>query len=297
LVDGYYYPKGESGYLKYINAGANTDFQKFEKDIPLNIIKTVKDEALKNKTCAVIGLISQPQWLSLREGEGGSNTEDLFSCSTDGNTDIFSIYDEAPFDIVAVKAFGSTDDAVLPFESVCSWWTDRLKEKQVPCLIIHAAHKAATEEMGWTEYDQLSRQVIDARKQPNFAGSIFDSLQHMEENPKEFATKLMGYYEGTVKEEHIMTDLQIISPTQQEFTSFDAQVAFSGNTDPNTDATINGVKIKTDDNGYFSLMMDLKEGLNTFKVVHKGKTKVYSITRVIEVVRNVSPTGVLNVDG
>jgi N-acetylmuramoyl-L-alanine amidase len=75
-------------------------------------------------------------------------------------------------------------------------------------------------------------------------------------------------------------------------------VLFTGNTDPNTDATINGVEIKTDENGYFQLEMDLVEGENTFRIVHKGKTVTYQITRVTEVVREVSPAeGVLNADG
>ncbi|MBQ2751654.1 MAG: N-acetylmuramoyl-L-alanine amidase, partial [Oscillospiraceae bacterium] len=72
----------------------------------------------------------------------------------------------------------------------------------------------------------------------------------------------------------------------------------AGNTDPNPDATINGVEINPDENGYFQLEMDLKEGDNVFNIYHKGKTVTYNITHITEVVKEVSPgSGTLKVDG
>ncbi|MEG1773244.1 MAG: N-acetylmuramoyl-L-alanine amidase, partial [Oscillospiraceae bacterium] len=161
--------------------------------------------------------------------------------------------------------------------------------RSTPLYVMHASSKAITDEAGWGEYDQLSRQVIEARELAGFSGSIFDSLSRMVENPKEFATKLIGYYNGSVKPEHIMTDLELTQPAKTTFTSFEKTVVFAGNTDPNTDATINGVPIKVDENGYFALEMELTEGENTFQIVHKGRTASYQITRVIEVVREVTP--------
>ena len=43
--------------------------------------------------------------------------------------------------------------------------------------------------------------------------------------------------------------------------------------------------------------MPLSEGLNTFVFTHKGKTDVYNITREVQVIRDVSPTGNISVDG
>ncbi len=145
-------------------------------------------------------------------------------------------------------------------------------------------------EVGWSEYDQLARQVILARECDGYSGSIFNDLSRLVDNPKECTTKLIGYYDGTVKAQHILTNLVLTKPAKQTFTSFDAQVVFAGATDPNTEATINGDPITTDENGYFTITADLAEGLNTFDIVHKGKTVTYNITRVIEVVREVTPT-------
>lgn len=70
-----------------------------------------------------------------------------------------------------------------------------------------------------------------------------------------------------------------------------------GASDPGAKITINDQEITTDENGYFTLNMPLSEGLNKFVFTHKGKTDVYNITRQVQVVKEVSPTGNVTVDG
>ena len=41
----------------------------------------------------------------------------------------------------------------------------------------------------------------------------------------------------------------------------------------------------------------LKAGLNTFTIEHKGKSLTYNITRIVQVIKEVSPTGKISVDG
>jgi len=181
---------------------------------------------------------------------------------------------------------------------VAQWWSDIAVERDLPLFIIHAAERAITDKTGWGEYDQIARQVIDAKGLEGYRGSVFNSLNRMLENPSDFAKKLIGYYTGEVLEEHILQDLELTRPSSTKFTTYDPSVSFAGNTDPNTSATINGTPITVDSNGYFQLDMDLTEGENVFNIVHKGKTVTYRITRVTEVVKEISPSsGTLTVDG
>ena len=60
---------------------------------------------------------------------------------------------------------------------------------------------------------------------------------------------------------------------------------------------MNGETIPTNESGYFAIREDLTPGLNTFAFVHKGKTLTYSITRQVQVIKEVTPTGKLAVDG
>ena len=296
-LDGYYYPKNEETYQEYLDSGSFLSFEDYQQKVSEKYVSVIEKLLRDNESCTYFALATEPQWLSNKEDEKGSATVAPFSCKSDGNADILDMSDRITVDFVLLDCYGSTEDTTVPFQSVITWWDNALAEREIPFMVLHYTSKAATEEVGWSQYDQISRQVIESRPMKFYEGSVFDSMARMKEDPKEFATKLLGYYEGSVKAEHIMTDLEIITPTKTKFTSFDKVIAFSGNTDPNTEATINGIKIETDANGYFNLQLDLKEGENVFKVEHKGKTKVYNITRVVEVVRNVNPTGTLKVDG
>lgn len=298
LIDGYYNLLTNKSYSNYMALGGGAGFENYMQSVPHTLVKIVSNE-LKNAAPSVsVGLLTEPVWANSYEDENGSETRAAFSALADGYTDTIAFLEEGLADFVAVKAYGSIDDGSIPYQTVISWWNEKLSGCGVPLYVVHAASKAVTEAEGWGEYDQLARQVIAAREAGSYRGSIFDSLERLMENPKECATKLIGYYEGSVKEEHIMQDLELTMPQKTSFVSFDPTVLFAGHSDPNTDATINGVEIVTDENGYFQLEMPLTEGDNVFEIDHKGKKVTYNITRVTEVVKEVSPGGgKLNVDG
>lgn len=297
LLDGYYNVADPSSYQTYLRSGAAIGFDAYMRAIPEELVTLAREKIKAAAPSVQLGLLSEAQWASQSEVEGGSATSAAFSALTDGNADALRYAKQGLVDFVAVRAYGSLDDGVIPYQQVVSWWAEETVKAGVPLYVVHAADRAVTDAVGWSEYDQLARQVITGREQPGYEGSIFNSLSRLLENPKDMAVKLVGYYEGSVKPEHIMTDLELTQPAKTVFTSFDPTVIFAGNTDPNTDATINGTPVVTDENGYFTLEMDLAEGENVFQIVHKGKTVTYKITRVVEVVREVTPTGVITADG
>ena len=298
MVDSYYNVQSKRSYANYLALGGGVGYEDYMHAVPEALVTLVKQALDKAAPGVAVGLISEAVWANDYEDEQGSATKASFSALIDGNADTLRFLENGLADFVVVKAYGSIDDTKLPYLSVASWWGERADDIGTPLYIMHAADKAATDEVGWSEYDQLARQVIEARTMPGYQGSIFNSLSRLIENPKDCATKLVGYFEGSVKAEHIMQDLELTKPAKTTFTSFDPTVMFAGNTDPNTDATINGVAIKTDENGYFQLEMPLTEGANVFKINHKGKTVAYNITRITEVVKEVSPgSGTINVDG
>ncbi|MEG2174020.1 MAG: hypothetical protein RR135_00865, partial [Oscillospiraceae bacterium] len=297
LLDGYYNVADDLSYQTYLQEGGGIGYDAYMQALPQELVKLSRKVIQKGASAIQVGLLSEAVWANASDNERGSKTVAPFATLTDGNADTLDMLDKGLADFIAVKAYGSTNDPAVPFGTLATWWAERAADVHKPLYMVHAADKAVTDAVGWGEYDQLSRQVIEVRDKPGYGGSIFNSLSRMLEDPKEFATKLIGYYAGTVKKQHILTNLEVTQPAQLTYTSFDQTVVFAGNTDPNTDASINGVKITTDENGYFRLEMDLNEGLNAFQIVHKGKTVTYNITRVIEVVKEVTPTGKLTADG
>ncbi len=298
LLDGYYNVQSKKSYSNYLALGGGIGFEDYMQAVPETLLKLVREELNRTAPAVTVGLLSEAVWANDYENENGSATKAAFSTFADGNADTVKYLETGLVDFVAVKAYGSLDDAQTPYQAVASWWANVCDTTGTPLYIVHAANRAVTDAVGWGEYDQLARQVIEAREMPGYKGSIFNSLIRLQENPKDCASKLVGYFAGSVKAEHIMQDLELTKPSQTTFTSFDPTVLFTGHTDPNTDATINDVEITTDENGYFQLEMPLTEGENIFKINHKGKTVTYNITRITEVVKQVSPgSGTLNVDG
>lgn len=298
LLDGYYNVQSKKSYSNYLAIGGGIGFEAYMRAVPETLLTLVRNELDRTSPSVTVGLLSEAVWANDYENANGSATKAAFSAFADGNADTVKFMESGLADFVAVKAYGSIDDTQTPYQVVAAWWANIADTTGTPLYIVHAADRAVTEAVGWTEYDQLARQVIEARELPSYTGSIFNSLNRLIENPKDCASKLVGYFAGSVKAEHIMQDLELTKPSQTTFTSFDPSVLFTGHTDPNTDATINDVEIKTDENGYFQLEMPLVEGENIFKINHKGKTVTYNITRITEVVKQVSPgSGTLNVDG
>ena len=298
MLDGYYNLLTKKSYTNYLTLGGGAGFEKYMRSVPETLLKIVQQQLAADAPQVSVGLLTEAVWANDYEDSEGSATAAAFCTYADGYADTLSFIEDGMADFIAVKAYGSIDDQSIPYQTVAAWWSDAVTSRGIPFYVVHAADKAVTEETGWSEYDQLARQVIEAREMPGYSGSIFNSLDRLMENPADCATKLIGYYEGSVKAEHIMQDLELTKPTKTTFTSLDPTVLFTGNTDPNTDATINGVEINTDENGYFQLEMDLKEGDNVFKIYHKGKTVTYNITHITEVVKEVSPgSGTLKVDG
>lgn len=298
LADGYYNAADASAYRRYLRYGGAAGYENYSRFVPEALLRTAKEAFAEENPAVRFGIRSEAVWANDYENDAGSATRAAFCTLTEGNTDTLALLNDGLADFVAVKDYGSLTDGSVPFGTVAAWWSAVSQKTDVPLYLVHAADRAVTDAAGWGEYDQIARQVIDARELAGYAGSIFNSLSRMRENPSDFSGKLIGYYEGTVKEEHILQDLELTKPSSTRFTTYDPTVLFAGNTDPNTSATINGTAIPVNENGYFQLEMNLAEGENVFSIVHKGKTVTYHITRVTEVIKEISPaSGVLTVDG
>ncbi len=297
LLDGYYNMDSDRSYADYLKNGGGEGYENYMLGLSRAAVAAASTSARRAMPGIDVGLLTEAVWANASYDERGSQTSAPFTTRYGGNSDATEYLTDGLAGFAAVKAFGATTDSSMPFEAVAGWWSEALGGTGTPLVIVHAADRAVTEAEGWGEYDQLARQVIEARKLQNFAGSIFNSMKRLQENPKDCAGKLVQYYNDEIKPEHIMTDLTLTKPSQMTYTTFDPNVIFAGATDPNTDATINDQKITIDENGFFSMSVDLEPGLNTFVIRHKGKVYTYNITRQVEVLQEISPGGNMNVDG
>ena len=140
-------------------------------------------------------------------------------------------------------------------------------------------------------------QLIASEDLAGFSGDLYDDLPRFKQDLEGSTKAVLDYYDDTLNRQHILTELAVTSPAKKTYTTFEQTVTFMGASDPGAKITINNQEITTDGNGYFTLNMPLSEGLNKFVFTHKGKSDVYNITRQVQVVKEVSPTGNVTVDG
>ena len=214
-----------------------------------------------------------------------------------GNADTKAMVESGLFDFVMVKNYGSTNEETARFGVVAEWWKQVARGADTTLYMMHAADRVGTQSIGWTVYEQLTKQVIDLQELGGVSGNAFNSLAALSANPGNSTTTLVQYLNNEINEQWVLTQLAITTPQQMTFTTKEQSVTFQGASDPQAEVTMNGETIPTNESGYFAIREDLTPGLNTFAFVHKGKTLTYSITRQVQVIKEVTPTGKLAVDG
>ena len=85
------------------------------------------------------------------------------------------------------------------------------------------------------------------------------------------------------------TELTVTSHKKTATTTNESFTVFAGTSDPLHPLFLDGVEVKRDKNGTFSVEKDLVPGKNTFTFTHKGKTVTYTVTYNFVVMRSHSP--------
>ena len=300
LIYGYTWPVDEkdAAFATYLRTGGAIGFQNYLRQSPASVVNTASRIIRTYAPNVKVGLLVDAVWENSSVNPSGSDTSAAFTALSTGNADTKSFVEQGVVDFVAVQAFSSLTDPHAPFEEVVKWWAEVARRQGIPMYVVHASSNIHTQNHGWQSPDQLTQQVIRASSVEGWSGGIFNSLHRLEENPQGATTALVRFYQGQVRTEHILTELQLVTPAQTTFSTHEPAVTFAGASDPNFPVTINGAEITTTDvNGYFTVSMELNAGLNVFTFEHKARTVTYNITRNIEILREISPTGNIATDG
>ena len=297
LIDTYYNPYTESSYADYIKNGGSIGFENYMKQMPHAIVSTISRASMASNPKIQVGIISDSVWENKSANAQGSNTSASFTTLSGGNADVKAFIEEGLADFVMVKAYGSLSDKAVPFTNVVNWWAAVANSKNIPLYVVHSSDKAATGASGYGSPDQLTKQIIEARKISGYKGSVFNSYTKFIADPGQSTTAVVKLFRNEINTDFILKELQLTNPTKTQFTTFEPKTTFMGASDPNFDATMNGKPISRDGSGYFSIEAELKPGINEFSFVHKGKTITYKITRQTQILKEIAPVGSVTVEG
>ena len=297
VINSYYYEEYDLAFSDYVLYGNYMGFDNFKYYVVEKNIETAAKAVRNTNNDILVVLYADGIWKNKTTDSLGSATTAPFESYTHGYADTKKLVEEGIFDAVIIEALGSMTAVTIPFQPIVDWWDDLADATDVKLYIMHAASKACSTSTGWSSPDQLTKQLVAARKLGTYAGSCFDSFYDFERDPGGSTTALIKYFDNEETDDLILKELVITRPAKKTFTTTEPLVQFSGASAPLFELLLNSNSVATDSTGMFSLELELNPGKNEFKFEHKGKTIEYTITREVDIIKDVSPIGSIAVDG
>lgn len=297
LLDGYANPAEASGYSGYLQNGGGMGYENYMRRVPEALLQTCAEAIRAKAPDTQVGLMSAAVWENASANPEGSETAAAYTDLSGGNTDTRALLRKGLFDCVMVKNYGSTNEQAANFDTVAAWWAAEAKNDGITLYMMHAADRVGTQSVGWTVYEQLTKQIIDLEKIPGISGSAFNSQKALAANPGNSTTTLIQYMNDQINEQYVLTQLSVSKPDKLTFTTKEQSVTFQGASDPQEKVTLNGQEIPTNESGYFTVQERLEPGANKFVIAHKNKSFTYTITREVDVLKEIQPVGSMTVEG
>ncbi len=295
LLSDYYTEDTPEMYAEYMRSGSGIGYSNWLYEINEYLVRTVCDVIHRTSNTTAAGLLITDMWANSSSNAEGSATADTVQALYDGNCDTREYIRRGYADMIMVKAYGTDSDASLGFENVISWWYDLAEQNDVKMYVLHLNERVG-QYTGWYD-DQLLRQLSIMEDYSGIGGSCFNSLAGLRGNLLGSTDTLLKYFDEQINTNTLFDTLQMTSPTQTSFVTYDSTVKFMGTFDENFDVLFDGQKVKLNEAGNFYFQKDLKVGRNTFVIEHKGKKIYYTIERQVDVLRSIGQTKDIVVEG
>lgn len=295
ILNDYYTYDTPEMFAEYMASGSGIGYENWLYETNEYIVRTLSEVIRGTSNTTAVGLLITDMWANASSKEGGSDTADVVQALFDGHCDTKEYLSRGYADMIVVKAYGTDSDAALDFDRVISWWSALADETDTKMYVLHLNERIGGY-AGWYE-DQLLRQLSIMEQYPTLGGSCFNSLQGLREDRLGSTTTLLKYFDEQINTNTLFDTLQMTSPTQTSFVTYDSTVKFMGTFDENFDVLFDGEKIKLNEAGNFYFQKELKVGRNSFTIEHKGKKINYSIERRVDVLSSIGQTKDILVEG
>lgn len=282
------YSKNLGTYADYAASNIGSGFEIYKRNALSDSLFDIAETLRAGGDGVLIGVRVGPVWqLSSNCAEGIDAVCDHESFS-DGYADTKAWLSNGIFDYFQIEDFGSLTDKERPFDDVFTWWC-QVAGTEIPLMVVHAGEKIASTETGWSLYDQIPKQILEAQKSESYGGSIISGIAKLQKY-SEIPAVISNSFSGEVDGDDILRKLVITSPNKKATTTYESKVTLSGSSDPNFSVILNGKPIERTTKGYFSFNFDLTVGQNSYVFEHKGTKVTYTVDRKILVVKTVDPT-------
>ncbi|MDR2533149.1 MAG: N-acetylmuramoyl-L-alanine amidase [Oscillospiraceae bacterium] len=283
ILDNYYNNPEINNFSRYMRNGAGIGHENWLFDSTEYLFETAGRIIRMTDNSIPVGVMINDEWANAH---------------TDGFADTKKYIEQEYVDFIMVRCYGSLTDSNLPFEETAQWWGELCEAGGIPMYLIHYNEKIGN---GWGEA-QLLQQLKTAKESISaYSGSVFNSYAALKANLLNSAGTLKMYYADLIDEDSLMQELEMTSPRNLTFTTFEPTVDFMGTFDRNFDVYFNGNRINLNEAGNFFFPEPLAIGFNVFTITHKDQTVTYRIERRIIVMREINSSiaegKALRVDG
>ncbi len=297
VFDTYEVSKSDTMEASYHASGSTKSYDDYLREQVTLSMRLARNTVRKNNNVSQAGFVTYGVWANISTNASGSKTTSNYESFVDGFADTREFVLNEKFNFVMVENMMPTDSVKNNFEVIANWWSNLCAQSDVAFYNVHASSKLNTSLGEFVSPDQLIRQVSIVTPLKAYGGCVFDSLPALVADYEGSTTLLLKYFDNSITDNLIFNKLIMSTPMENTFTTYDSVITFSGVTDPNFKTLFNGETVSIGEKGYFSFDIDLKIGVNTFKFTHKGKSVTYNITRKVEIIDSVTPTGTIEVDG
>lgn len=217
-----------------------------------------------------------------------------YSYFKNGNADIKLWAEKKYIDYIFASIPHSIDDKSLKFKTCLELWETEFKD--ICDLYFEVTYSLYGSDNNWKKPDVIVEQLIEINKNHGLNFNI-DSFNAYNNDKTESKPAVQKYIKGEMLGNYILKDLSISAPSKLKFTTYEDTVAILGASDPEFSLTLNGQPLERNELGYFSIDCKLELGENVYKIVHKGVTKTFKITYKKVVIKEVSPTDAVKLEG
>jgi uncharacterized lipoprotein YddW (UPF0748 family) len=188
--DDYFYPYKEAGetlndYNEFAAAPRGfSNIEDWRRDNVSSLISAVSANIRKVKPYVRFGIGPFGVWRNREvDPERGSDTRAGVTCYDDLYADVLLWLKNGWIDYVAPQLYWSIGFVPADYEKLVDWWSKNSYGRQL--YIGHAAYKVnnAPNDPNWYQPDQIKRQILMNRSNPNVHGSLFFSVKPLLRNP------------------------------------------------------------------------------------------------------------------
>lgn len=105
------------------------------------------------------------------------------------------------------------------------------------------------------------------------------------------SSEITSSEEPVIEEPEVFVPKLIVTaPQSMAFTTTNSKFLLSGSSDPTIPLTLNGLDLARDENGYFSVDLELSVGKNNFTLAHGTESKTITVTYRYVVINDYSPS-------